>query len=1015
MRALAIFALLSAVPGVVFAQAAIGGVVRDVTGVPAPGVAVEAASPALIERVRTASTDESGRYRIEGLPPGTYSVRFTLGGFTPQRRDGVIATGGVTSAVDADLSVEGVSESATVVGTVPLVDAYSATHEIAIGAAIIKSLPTARTYNALLFLVPGVTTNTLDTITGTAQTAFPVHGGRANEGRLAVDGWTIGSPPSGNTPTNYSVDIANATEISMSAAGLGERETAGVLLNVVTRSGGNTRHGSVYAAGTARTLQSNNVSDVLQAQGVSPITPLSRVYDVSGTFGGPISRDRVWFAVTGHTGGSTREAPNVFYNLNAGDASKFLYAPDTARREYSDRTFENLSGRVTWQITPRNKVTGYWDPQAVCRSCTGATPGVSEPPTIAPEAVGVLGRQLHVTQASWTSVVSPSVAIEAGYGGTYFGVGNFERDPNPTRDLVRILEQCGNGCAANGGIPGLVYRSQDFSIAHTGSFLWKGSVSYVSGTTSLKAGYQHALMTDDRTWFTNTQNLTYRLNNGVPNQLTQSISPWVNDARAGWDAVYAQMQRTAGRVTVQAALRFDRASSWFPEQQEGPSRFLPAAIVIPKSQGVDSYTDLTPRIGAAVDLFGDGRTALKAHLGKYLEGVGVSGVYANTNPSLRMPQTTPVFGTAGVSRAWVDANGNFTPDCNLLNTAAQDLRPAGGDMCGVVSNTNFGTSVLTNNFDPAVLHGWGVRPSDWTFGVAVEHRLGAKAALTIAYTRRWFDGFAVADNQELTPADLTPFSLVAPSDPRLPGGGGDVVSGLYDVVPEKAGRVSNLITSSSRFGQWTQYFNGVDATLDVRSGAFAFSGGVSTGQTVTDNCEVRAALPELSTATTGTSAFGAGLATSAVTPVSPYCHVATGALTQGRGVASYLVPRIGVQLSGVFQSRPGAMLAANYAAPNAAVAPSLGRPLSGNAANVTVNLVAPGTLYGDRVQELDLRVGKRLKVGTARLLVSADVYNLLNAGAVLAYNNTFVPNGTWLQPLAFQTPRFIRFAVEVEF
>ena len=1017
MRALAIamFALLLAMPGVASAQAAIGGVVRDVTGVPRSGVSVQATSPVLIERVRTTTTDDDGRYRIENLPPGTYAVHFTLPGFAPTSRDGVVVAGAQTTAVDAELGVGGISEVTSVVGVTPLVDVYSVNHEIALDGPLVKTLPTARTYNSLLFMVPGVTTSNIDTITGTALTSFPIHGGRTNEGRLSVDGWTIGSPPSGNSPTNYSVDIGNAVEISLSAAGLGERETAGVLMNVVTQSGGNTSHGSFYAAGTARALQSDNLTAMLRAQGASPLIPLSNVYDVSGTFGGPISRDRVWYAITGHSGGSTRDVPNVFYNLNAGDAARWLYAPDTARHAYSDRKFENLSGRITWQMTPRNKITGYWDPQAVCRTCTGATPGASEPVTISPEAVGVLGRQLHVTQAAWTSALSAHVALEAGYGGTFFGVGNFERDPNPTRALIRVVEQCASGCAANGGIPGLVYRSQDFSIAHTGSYLWRGSASYVSGTTSLKVGYQHTLMTDDRTWFTNDQNLTYRVNNGVPNQLTQSISPWVNNARAGWDAVYAQMQRTTDRITVQGALRFDRATSWFPEQQEGPARFLPSAIVIPKAKGVDSYKDISPRIGAALDLFGDGRTALKANLGKYLEGVGVSGTYANTNPSLRMPQTTSVFGTAGVTRAWADANGNFVPDCDLLNPSAQDLRGSGGDMCGVMSNTNFGTGVLTNNFDPALLNGWGVRPSDWTLGVSVERRLNAKAAVTVGYSRRWFRGFSVADNQAVTLDDFTPFSLVAPSDPRLPGGGGYTVSGLYDVVPAKAGRVSNLVANASNYGRWAQYFNGVDAMLDVRSGAFTFAGGVSTGQTVTDNCDVRARLPELSTATTGTSAFGAGLAMSAVTPVSPYCHVATGALTQGRGLVSYLVPRIDVQLSTVVQSRPGAMLAANYAAPNAAVAPSLGRDLSGNAANVTVNLIAPGTRYGDRVQELDFRAGKRLKLGRIRSLLSVDVYNVLNAAAVLSYNNTFVPNGTWLQPLAVQTPRFVRFAAEIEF
>ena len=102
------------------------------------------------------------------------------------------------------------------------------------------------------------------------------------------------------------------------------------------------------------------------------------------------------------------------------------------------------------------------------------------------------------SQATWSSPLTNRCSLEAGYGGTYFGVGNFEREPNPTRDLIRVAEQCASGCAANGNIPGLVYRSQDFSVAHTGSYLWKGRSSYVTGTHSLKVGYQHTLMTDDR-------------------------------------------------------------------------------------------------------------------------------------------------------------------------------------------------------------------------------------------------------------------------------------------------------------------------------------------------------------------------------------------------------------------------------------------------------------------------------------------------------------------------------------
>jgi hypothetical protein len=380
-----------------------------------------------------------------------------------------------------------------------------------------------------------------------------------------------------------------------------------------------------------------------------------------------------------------------------------------------------------------------------------------------------------------------------------------------------------------------------------------------------------------------------------------------------------------------------------------------------------------------------------------------------------MPQTTPTFGTAGVTRAWVDANRNLVPDCNLLDPLAQDLRDAGGDLCGVMSNTNFGRDLRTSNFDPAIVRGWGVRPSDWQLNAWIEQELGSRSSVSVSYTRRWFNGFVAADNLALAPSDLTSFSLIAPLDPRLPGGGGYVVPDLYDVVPEKAGQVDNLVASSSDYGAWTQYYNGVDVTLNVRAWrGLTFAGGTSTGQTVADNCGVRSQLPELST-TMGTSPFGAGLSGSTVGPGSPYCHVAYGILTFLRGFSAYRVPKLDVLVSAAFQSKPGPILAANYAVPNAIVAPRLGRNLSANAANMTVNLVAPGTMYGDRINQLDLRVARTFRIGRSRTTVGVDIYNALNAGTVLTYNNTYVPNGPWLQPLTILTPRFFKLTGAIDF
>jgi hypothetical protein len=1000
MRLLMMVAWMAGVPGTVFAQAAIAGTVTDASGAVVAGVLVEARSGALIENVRAAVTDGAGRYRIDNLPFGIYSVQFTLDEWSPLRRERIELAGAFTATVDAQLGIAPVSETVIATAEIPALDVHDAARVMTLDGATVRSIPSAGSYSALVTLIPGVTTPSNDVVTGTATTAFPIHGGRPNESRLQLDGFNVGSPPAGNSAASYVIDVGGAAGVSfVTSGGLGEVETAGLVMNVIPQSGGNTRRGTFFVGGSGTRLQSQN-----------------QVYDVRSTFGGPIRADRAWMFLTGHTGASRRDVLNVFYNLNAGDPATWLYAPDLSRREYSDRTFENASGRVTWQLTPKYKAAIFWDAQAICRTCTGATPGNSEPNPVSPEAVGVLGRPLHVTQATWSAVLTDRLLVDGGFGGTFFGVGNFERRPNPTRGLIRVAEQCASGCDANGNIPGLVYRSQDFSRAYAGSYLWKGALSHVTGTQSVKVGYQQTLMIDDRTWMTNDQSLTYRFDNGVPNQLTQSISPWVNDARTAWIGMYAQGQRTSRGLTLQAAVRFDRAWSWFPAQQEGPSRFLTAPIRVPATRGVDSYTDLTSRLGAVYDVLGRGTTVLKATLGKYLEGAGVYGMYANTNPTLRMPQTTMAFGTAGVTRTWIDANGNFAPDCDLLDPAAQDRRAAGGDLCGVLSNTSFGQNVLSNTFDTGVLGGWGVRPSDWNLALSFQRQIGRRSSVDVTYSRRWYRGFSVVDNLAVQPSNLTPFSIVAPRDPRLPGGGGYVISGLYDVTPDTFGQVANLVADSGRYGAWIQYFNGLDLTVSVRAAAgLTIIGGSSTGQSVADNCDVRAHLPELSTTTIGTSAFGPGLGASSVTPLSPYCHVPFGILTQLRGLASYVVPRADIQLAATFQSKPGPMLAANYAVPNADVAPVLGRSLSGNAPSVLVNLVAPGTMYGDRINELDIRIAKILRVRRTRSTIALDIYNALNSGVALAYSTTYGPGSAWLQPTARMTPRFLMISAETEF
>jgi hypothetical protein len=1011
LAAAAIVAAAIVLPRAALAQASITGTIRDTSGAVLPGVTVEASSPALIEKVRTAVSDDTGQYRIENLRPGAYTVRFTLSGFSTVAREGIELSGSLTTTVSAELRVGSVEETITVTGEAPVIDLQSAQRQTVLTNEVLNAIPTAGSYNSLLVLVPGIFGGQQDVSTGPCNSCtFSAHGtllsgGRANsEARLLVEGISIAVPQAGGT--NYLTDTRNAQEVTFTTSGsLGEVESGGPVMNIIPRSGGNTFSGDAFLSWANDAFQGSNLNDELIAQGLRVPNPLIKSYDVSGSLGGPIARDRLWFFGTTRAQGHSVYITNMYYNRNAGDPTKWLYEPDTSRQAFNDKTWQNASGRLTAQVTPRNKINVFWDEQQVCASCENG--GNYANATTSPEANGYGDlHPMRFQQVTWSSPVSNKLLLEggAGYFFSRWG-GRAKEDPN-TEALVRIIEQCSAGCASNGGIPGLMYRSQTTDLFSDGrnknvTTTWRASLSYVTGARSFKFGYIGNHLGDLRSANRGSNDLRYRVNNGIPNQLTMYIHDFQNDLWMRNDAFFAQEQWTIGRLTLSGALRFDHAWSWAPPQRL-ESRFLPTPLVFERTPVVDSYKDLTPRISAAYDVFGTGRTAIKATLGKYLESTITASNYGLGNPTSRIAQN--------VSRTWADGNGNWTPDCDLLDPAAQDNRAAGGDFCGVYSNVNFGTTRFSNTIDPEILHGWGVRPSDWNWGVSVQQEVLPRVSVELGFFHREFFGFTVTDNLAVSPADFDEFSVTAPSDPRLPGGGGYQVSGLYDLNnPALAGVTNNSITYSDRYGEQYQRFNGFDLNVNARPrGALTVQGGVSAGISTSDNCEVKAKVPEIAL-------------------LNPYCHVRTGMLPQYKALATYIVPRVDVQMSATFTSKPGIQvsgfgtpvnngsLAANYVYANAAIAPILGRNLSGNAPNVTVNLLEPHERIGARVNELDLRVGKILRLGRTRTSVGVDVYNLLNAAPPLSYNQAFIAGGSWLTPTSVLSARFAKISAQFDF
>ena len=1017
-------------PATALAQdATLTGIVTDASGAVLPGVTVEASSSALTEKVRAVVTDNTGQYRIVALPPGSYAVTYVLPGFSTVRREGVQLSGAITATINVELRVGKLEETVTVTGESPIVDVQSARRQQVIDGDVLQALPTSRSYNDVLQLVPGVVAGNGQVQLRPGMLLFTAHGGSAQDGRLTVDGINTGASRGGAGVSGYIPDMQNTAEVTFTISGnLGEAETGGPQMSVVPKQGGNTLSGSFFISALNDSMQSDNF-DATQLSVLAAPAKSLLLRDYQASVGGPILRDRLWFFFN-HRGVDYADAqPGIFANKNAGDPTKWTYAPDFTRQGRVDQKRRIFALRLTTQLTPKNKLSLFWDEQPYCSGAAwpgfddnagcqsnkdgwiyggSQTNGFFGPGPNSPETGDYQSNHQRVQQVKYTSTATNRLLIEAGFGTYISQWGYTERPGNPTASLVRVQEQSaqifdrnGNkvasGCADCLTVGGnLKYRSSNWPTGYIFAHTWSASASYVTGAHSMKFGYQGAFHRDDDNLFnviTNDRRLLYRFNNGVPNQVTIQAGPWGRKVRTEYYAFFAQEQWTKDRLTLQGALRFDRAWSSFPEQIIGPDVWVPTAIVVPASAGVEGYNDISPRVGVAYDLFGNGKTSLKGNIGKYMHPASNSGRFVNANPSERI--------TTIVSRTWADGNGNYNPDCNLLDFSRQDNRAAGGDLCDAPLDQTFGQARPATSLDPSILSGWGVRAHDWQFGVSVQQELAPRVSVELGYYRRWwpiYDGTDVTDNILVASSAYTPFSITAPSDSRLPNGGGYVIPGIYNITAAGAAAgTENVQRAATDFGSYSRYWDGFDLTAQARlRNGVTLQGGTSTGRTVEDSCETRAAVPE---------GRPGGL-------TNPWCRQAEPMRTMFKGLAAYVIPRIDVQLAGTFSSRPGVSLAANVVYNNAAVLGSLGRPLTG-VPNVTVNVIEPNTVFGDRIDQLDLRIGKLIRMGRTRTALNVDVVNALNSNDNLAYSSTF--SASWPVPTQVLTARLFRLSAQVDF
>jgi hypothetical protein len=990
--ALALLAALVLLPSAALAQGTLQGVVTDTSGAVLPGVTIEAASPALIEGVRSTVTGGEGRFTITALRPGTYAISFVLPGFATVVQEGVNVTTAGATTVNATMQVGGLEETVTVTGEAPIVDVTTATRAAVLSGETVDALPTDRNYLGLARLIPGTSAgsdggrenNVGGSSLGEVGGDISIHGSRENDQRVMLNGVPTQTLQAGGALGGQTPDLGSAAEVTVEHTAVSaELSTGGLRINFVPRDGGNTFSTSNFFAFSNGSMQGNNFSQELQDAGLSSPDEIDYNWDGNIALGGPIAQDRLWFWFSGRRQETSRFVAGVVGNANAFDPNNLTYVPDNSIRGQSQGTNVQSSLRLTWQASQRLKIAGTYKRDRWC-TCP------DQPSNESPEAVEDF-RFPRLTQEHLevTSPVSNNLLLE------WVGLHLFERwgnmhphqtgwaysfADNPTAvanafSLTSVQDQGLN----------ITYGLNDtFNNTLVPNYAWRASATYVTGTHNIKVGVNNVNGILEVTNY-KLNNRSYRFRDGVPNRITLNGTPTFQAASQDYDfGVYAQDTITLDRLTLGAAVRFDWFKTGYPAGSLGPSEYTPNRDLSFGAGDILDFSDITYRSSVTYDLFGDGRTAVKVTANKYLEGQTLNGIGQSNNPVLRLANSTNIN--------WNDADGDLFPDCDLMNKAAN------GE-CGAWSSPSFGTLNAEESFSEQLLSGFGNRESNWEYSAGVQHEVARGLSVDVGYFRRNWSNLQVVDNRAVDASSYTLFDMVVPTNASLPGGGGYTLTGLRALTAAGfAAGTDNITIRAKELGELNEYWQGVDVGMNGRlQNGLQFQVGTSTGRTAFNDCEVQALLPETN--------LDRSLA---------FCERAEPWLTSVKGYAVYTIPTVDVQLSGTFQSDPGNPINADFVANNAYLAANstLGRVLAGNASSQTFELIAPDQMRLDRRNLLDLRIGKVLRAGGTRALVALDLFNTLNSDAVLGVNEAF--GASWLAPREVVQARVAKISVQFD-
>src|SRR5467141_1067644 len=721
---------------------AIAGVVRDTSGAVIPGVMVEAASPALIDRVRSVVSDERGLYRIVDLRPGSYSVTFTLPGFSTFKREGVELTTSFTATINAEMSAGSLAETVTVLEEAPVVDIQNVRQQTTIARETLDAIPTTKRLGQYASIIPGATY--------TNPTFQDVGGNQGEGGQFGVHG-------------------QRGADLSTNVGGL----------NI---------------AYTGPKLQMGNLTDELRLRGLNTDISIRRSYDYGAALGGPIKKDKLWFFTAHRWWGASRYIQGSYFNKAQGT---LFYEPDLGRVSHNNEYFEDHSLRLTWQAAPKHKIVASFSHQNNC-SCPFGLTGVGGVNAVkpAPESRGYhIYNPQFLPLVSWTYTATNRLLFEAAQSALILNEDS-RRQPFVGPNDIRVTDLALNivyGSDANNNIWSGSYARR-FVTKYNSRF----AASYITGSHTFKTGFtmqRYYLGRPGRYTDINqiNQAVSYTSRDRVPVSATIWATPFEfleNTTNLG---LFAQDQWTLGKLTLNLGLRYDGLNGAVPAQQLPAGIFVPARD-FPAVKNTPNFKNLNPRLGMSYDLLGNGKTALKLSLGRYVPYT----VTATSNPAANQ--------AASATRTWDDytypagdpRRGNYIPDC-VLGTSV----PGANGECGALSDQTFGQVRACNiRYADDAMTGFNRQLHNWQGSVSVQQELRQGMALNVGYFRTWYGGFLVTDNLAVKPEDFDSYCVTVPVDRRLLNSG-EKLCGFYDLKPALFGATDNLRTQASNYGKRT--------------------------------------------------------------------------------------------------------------------------------------------------------------------------------------------------------------------